>query len=83
MMIKSKKRIVELEKRIIELEQEIERLKLEKNFPTPNPIPLPMPTYPPQELFPKPFCHVCGLKFDGPMGYSCPRLDCPSGVVYC
>lgn len=25
-------------------------------------------------------CKTCGIKFDGPMGYSCPRSDCPSGI---
>lgn len=25
-------------------------------------------------------CSVCGLKWDGPMGYCCPRADCPSSV---
>lgn len=26
-------------------------------------------------------CCVCGLKFDGPYGYVCPRLDCPSNFT--
>ena len=28
-------------------------------------------------------CSVCGLKFDGPMGYACTNPRCPSGVSYC
>lgn len=29
----------------------------------------------------KPQCPKCGIIFDGPMGYVCPRADCPSGVT--
>ena len=28
-------------------------------------------------------CHVCGMKFEGSMGFACSRSDCPSAVVYC
>ena len=79
MMINSKK-IKELERRIKELEDEIERLKFEKNLPKSNPIPLPMPTYP---MIPETHCSVCGMKFDGPMGYVCYHPRCPTGIAYC
>lgn len=27
-------------------------------------------------------CNVCGMVFDGAMGYVCSRANCPSGVTY-
>lgn len=29
----------------------------------------------------KPACKVCGIIFDGPMGYVCPNMRCPSGFA--
>lgn len=26
-------------------------------------------------------CRVCGMKWDKPMGYVCPRSDCPSKIT--
>lgn len=44
--------------------------------------------YSPPELWPeintvnpKPGCRVCGIKWDKPMGYVCPRSDCPSKIT--
>lgn len=57
--------------RIIELLEEIS-LKLSQPCGcTPPPIVTPV----------SPGCPVCGIKFDGPMGYVCPRADCPSAIV--
>lgn len=39
---------------------------------------MPIPAEP---LYPLPTnCVVCGLKFDGPMGYVCGHPQCPTGV---
>lgn len=39
-----------------------------------------LPTIPPPKVdYSK--CSVCGIQFDGPMGYVCQRLDCPSKMV--
>lgn len=48
-----------------------------------NPAPWPPTTYPsPDPSYMQPSsCRVCGMKFDGPMGYVCSRPDCPSGVT--
>ena len=27
-------------------------------------------------------CQVCGLGSQGPMGYACPRQDCPTAITY-
>lgn len=29
---------------------------------------------------PAPGCQVCGIIFNGAMGYCCPRTDCPTAV---
>lgn len=65
--------------------------------PVPSPNPWPPVSYPkpidswpvrpgPYEVDPSymqpPSCSVCGMRFDGPMGYVCSRTDCPSGVSY-
>lgn len=47
--------------------------KLPKPGHTPNVLP---------ELDERPRCRVCGLTFDGPMGYVCPNDRCPSRVWY-
>ena len=41
--------------------------------------PFPAPTVP-AGYTPK-SCSVCGMNFNGPMGYVCPRSDCPSRVT--
>lgn len=51
-------------------------------YPPYNPVPIMPQTFPPI-YNPKTSCSKCGLVFNGPMGYSCNRLDCPSGIVYC
>lgn len=47
---------------------------------------MPVPSYPwPKELDlmqTKPRCAVCGMIFDGVMGYVCTNINCPSGVRY-
>lgn len=53
-----------------------------KNFVMP-PMPSPWPIIPPTGPYNNNSCSVCGVKFDGPMGYVCSRTDCPSGVSYC
>lgn len=40
---------------------------------------VPMPQWPMDELAPK--CGTCGMQFTGPMGYVCPRGDCPSKIT--
>lgn len=45
-----------------------------KNLPTTPVVP---------DVMPVPVtngCHVCGIKFDGVMGYVCQRTDCPSAI---
>lgn len=44
--------------------------------------PITTPPYQPTWVIPN-SCAVCGLKFDGPMGYVCTNPRCPSGVSYC
>lgn len=34
----------------------------------------------PQPIYNTLGCRVCGLGSNGPMGYACPRSDCPSAV---
>lgn len=66
------------------------------SYPPLNPTPWPPVSYPkpidswpvrsgPYEADPSYMqpssCRVCGMKFDGPMGYVCTRTDCPSGVT--
>lgn len=41
----------------------------------------PMPSPNPWPIYNNNSCKVCGMKFDGPMGYVCGRTDCPSGVT--
>ena len=44
--------------------------------------PITTPPYQPTWIVPN-SCAVCGIKFDGPMGYACTNPRCPSGVSYC
>ena len=70
--------VIELRKRTEELEEE---LGLHQRLSAPyQPIttPLRQPTW----IVPN-TCSVCGLKFDGPMGYVCGNPRCPSGVSCC
>lgn len=63
-----------LEKRVAELEQQVARQ-----------VPW-WPTHPEVSdpvMEDVPTCRVCGLRFEGVMGYVCPRSDCPSGISYC
>lgn len=63
----------ELENRIRALEQK--HITFGPQF-TPGTLPQPMMPQPTYTLG----CRVCGLGSDGPMGYACPRSDCPSAV---
>lgn len=63
----------ELEKRIEELEGQVRGLKMVFGIQSP------LPTTVPQKLTLG--CRVCGLGSNGePMGYACPRPDCPSAI---
>ena len=64
--------------RIGALEQRIAQLE---NKPAPQffdmyrtPLEQPIKPYDP------PHCVACGLRMDQPMGYVCPRADCPTGA---
>lgn len=78
-MMTSKKRIEILEKRIRELELEIRELKQRQSAA--KPIPLPTPEYPFEPIRYDPTCSVCGMTFNGPMGYVCMNPGCPSKVT--
>lgn len=39
------------------------------------------PVSPPAQVKPYTGCSVCGLNFNGPMGYVCPRSDCPTRIT--
>ena len=71
--------VISLRKRTQELEEELERhQRLSSPY---QPI---APTVPYQPTWVAPnACSICGMKFDGPMGYVCTNPRCPSGVVYC
>ena len=70
-------RIIALESRLAQLEARI--AQLESPITVYGPIPSTQ-TYPiPYNGLPG-MCSVCGIKCDGPMGYVCPRGDCPTQV---
>lgn len=64
-----------LSQRVQELETELHRERTKLN-PW-DPIG-PRPVFP--EFTPLKACSKCGLEFNGPMGYCCPRPDCPTGL---
>ena len=67
-----------LRARVAELEGELEEAR---RLAAPY-QPITTPPYQPTWVVPN-ACSVCGLKFDGPMGYACTNPRCPSGVSYC
>ena len=67
-----------LRMRVAQLEAELE-LERRKSAPY---QPITTPPYQPTWVIPS-SCAVCGIKFDGPMGYACNNPRCPSGVSYC
>ena len=62
-----------LRAKVAQLEGELEKERRSKQPYGPVTIPYQVPSG----------CSVCGLKFDGPMGYACTNPRCPSGVAYC
>lgn len=60
------------------LKREVERLTVKKIPPPTTPI-TPWPKSPKDWLYSQ--CEVCGMHFNGPMGYVCPRSDCPTAVT--
>ena len=71
-----------LEKQLSYLERRISELERSKRLTDPYQPFMPSPVQPTWTAHPS-ACSVCGLKFDGPMGYVCTNPRCPSGVVYC
>lgn len=73
-----------LRNRISELEAQLhrERTKWIPYGPIPNPVVPETPIWPAPGIQPLPTskCSKCGLEFNGPMGYCCPRSDCPTGL---
>lgn len=73
-MNKDKDKILEdLKKRVEQLEKQMAKLNLFKD-----------PWINPDEIFPKSeenCCNVCGLKFEGPLGYVCNNPKCPSRIT--
>lgn len=60
--------------RDLSLEERVARLERMFGLGEPTPYPTwPTPAKPPS-------CAVCGILFEGPMGYACPRSDCPAAV---
>ncbi len=67
-----------LNERVDELERRVR--ELEDNVGTPNPL-APIPQYPINPPIPVNSCGVCGLVFDGVMGYVCSNLNCPGRII--
>lgn len=67
-----------LRHRVAHLEAELEQAR---TMTSPY-QPITTPPYQPTWIVPN-SCAVCGIKFDGPMGYACTNPRCPSGVSYC
>ena len=61
-------RIADLERRVLQLER-VARQQL--------PMPWPLPLDEDRNC-----CSVCGLRFEGSMGYVCANPTCPSAVIY-
>ena len=71
-----------LEKQVAYLERRVNELEQANRMHHPfQPVTIPTP-YNPQWKIPN-ACSVCGLQFNGPMGYVCSNPQCPSGVTYC
>lgn len=75
---------------VVVLANEVKRLRREVDKRTPKKSTQPLKIYPsnPYVIPPTPIddfmysqCKVCGMLFNGPMGYCCPRSDCPTGVT--
>lgn len=70
-----------LRHRVAQLEEENKRLRRSTYGPLINdPTKIPQPWTPkstPQYPQSDKRCPKCGIKMDGPMGYSCPDSDCP------
>ncbi len=77
------KRLSELEAEMLELQARVSRLEALIKPLQPNPVVFPQtPDWLSPSIQPLPAskCSKCGLEFSGPMGYCCPRTDCPTGL---
>lgn len=69
--------VVVLANEVKRLKRELQRLSPKKDDQRIFPQTIPVTPH----SIPWNSCSVCGMKFEGPMGYVCPRSDCPTAVT--